>query len=67
MKSKQDIKNMIELIRPEHNIDPLPQQLLHILEAPMSERDFRDILKQTIEFMGYFEKPDPLQSLKSIY
>ena len=54
MKSKQDIKQIIELIRPEHNTDPLPRQLLHILEAPLNERDFRDILKQTIEFMGFY-------------
>ena len=54
MKSKQEIKQIIELIRPEHNTDPLPRQLFHILEAPLTERDFRDILKQTIEFMGFY-------------
>ena len=52
-KNAQEIKNLVEIIRPELNTTPLPTQLLHTLEAPMSDQEFRDIFKQTIEFMEF--------------
>lgn len=54
--NSQEIETLIEIIRPEYNKTLIPKQLLHILEAPMSRLEFKDILKQIIEFLDFSVK-----------